>query len=274
MRNNQFKKLLAGLLAVLLLLTVVGCGGAEKTAAPEGDDSLQKVLDAGEFIIGFDAAYPPLTYLNGAGVMDGFDIDVADAVCRQLGIKLVKKAIDWDRKEELLNSGEIDCIWSGLSVTPERAESMCLSDPYIKNELIYVVMGDSEIKRVRDFTGKTIGTQSGSSTEDVLKEAEFYKDVTVRAYKDNAVLLDKLKEGEVDVAFVDSLAAYAFIRQSDEKFYVFPDAVREEECAVGFRKNDQALRDKVQETLIKMKGDGTLASLSVRWFGSDITVVK
>ena len=273
MRKINFRHLLAGLLAAILLLTAAGCGGTE-TVHSAGDDSLQKILDAGELIIGFDAAYPPLTYINGAGVSGGFDIDVAEAVCRNLGIKLVKKSIDWDQKEELLNSGEIDCIWSGLSVTPERAESMCLSDPYIKNELIYVVMADSEIKRVRDFEGKTIGTQAGSSSVEVLEAAEFYKDVTVKSYKSNDVLLDKLKEGEVDVAFVDSLAAYAFIRASDEHFYVFPDCAREEECAIGFRKDDRALRDKVQEMLNTMKGNGTLGALSTRWFGSDITVVK
>ncbi len=274
MRNVTIKKLLAGVLALLLLLTAAGCGGAEKTAAPESDGSLRKVLDAGELIIGFDGAYPPLTYLDETGTAVGFDVDLAESVCARLGVKLVKKAIDWDQKETLLNSGEIDCIWSGLSVTPERKETMCLSEPYIKNELIYVVMGDSEVKRERDFAGRTIGTQAGSSTVEVLEAADFYKDVKVIAYKDNAILLQKLIEGEVDVAFVDSLAAYAFIRESDEKFYVFPDCVREEECAIGFRKDDQTLRDKVQETLSVMKGDDTLGSISTRWFGSDITIVK
>lgn len=82
-------------------------------------------------------------FIDEAGEIVGFDIDVAQEVCDRLGVKLVKQGINWDTKEYDLNNGTIDCIWNGMSVTPARDEAMNLSEPYMKNEVIVVVLGNS-----------------------------------------------------------------------------------------------------------------------------------
>ena len=107
------KKLFAIILSIVSMsCCIMGCS--------DKDQSLQKVLDANELVLGLDASFPPMGYLNDAGNIAGFDIDVAEAVCKRLNIKLKAQPINWDEKEKDLNEGRIDCIWNGMSVTPAR----------------------------------------------------------------------------------------------------------------------------------------------------------
>ena len=112
------------LFAAFCLLT--GCGG--KTNDPKSDNSLQKVLEAKRFVLGLDVGFPPMGFVDEKGTITGFDIDVAQEVCNRIGVTLVKQGIDWDTKEDKLNDGTIDCIWNGLSITPERSKTMNFSE--------------------------------------------------------------------------------------------------------------------------------------------------
>ena len=273
MKNAKLRKALLIFLTAILALTAAGCGSAQ-TGDNRSDGSLQKILDAGQLVLGLDTEFPPMGFIDETGEIVGFDIDVAQEVCDRLGIALVKKGIDWDTKEEDLDKGNIDCIWNGMSVTPARAEAMNLSEPYMKNEVIVVVLGSSDIEGLRDLAGRKVGVQSGSTAQEVLETSDRVKDISVVTYDDNMELLNKLELGETDAALVDSVVAYHFILSSDKKYYILPDSLGEEEYAIGFRKGDQALRDRVQEILSEMKGDGTLGDISKKWFGSDITTVR
>ena len=269
------KTLLLGIAIVMLLFNFSGCMGecANKSEGEE-DNSLEKVLKSGVLVLGLDEGYPPMGFRNDAGEICGFDIDVAEEVCRRMGICLVTKSINWDTKEEELDNGIIDCIWNGMSVTPEREKTMALSEPYMKNELIFVVPGDSEAKANHDLVGKTVGIQAGSSVEDVIANNSYCQDMKVSPYEENLTLLKELRQGHMDAALIDSIVAYYFIFSSDEKYYVLPNSLSEEECAIGFRKNDLALRDRVQEIIHEMKADGSLGKISTKWFGADITIVR
>lgn len=264
------RKVVAVAACVLLALCLLtAC--SQKT---EKDASLQKVLDSGELILGLDIAFPPMGFIDGSGEIVGFDIDVAQEVCDRLGVTLVKKGINWDKNEEELNAGRIDCIWSGMSVTPGRVEAMCLSEPYMKNEFIFLLLGNSSVSGLKDLEGKLIGVQTGSTAEEALMASELYAKVRTWLFEDNVELLQRLERGEMDAALVDSVVAYYFVNNSKEPFFILPDSFGEDEYAIGFRKGDQALRDKIQEILGEMRADGKLAEIAVNWFGSDITTVK
>ena len=146
MKVSVLKKLLILLAAALLISSVAGCSDSKRSDSVKDDDSLQKIRDAGQLVLGLDIEFPPMGFVNESGEIVGFDIDVAQEVCNRLGVSLVKQGINWDETENDLNSGKIDCIWNGMSVTESRAEEMNLSEPYMKNELIVVVSGDSTIK--------------------------------------------------------------------------------------------------------------------------------
>lgn len=269
MKKPLLGKILICIIAAALALSLAGCANSGKT-----DDSLKKVLDAGRLVLGLDLGFPPMGFVDEKGEIVGFDIDVARAVCGRLGVELVTKGINWNTKEKDLNDGTIDCIWNGMSVTPQRSETMNLSDPYMKNEMIFVVRGDSEISAFRDLKDRTVGVQSGSTAQELLEESDLIANVTEIAFEDNQALLLQLEEGKLDAALVDSVAAYYFIFSKDEQFFILPDSLGEEEYAIGFRKGDQKLRDEIQKILGELKADGTLGEISQKWFGSDITTVR
>ncbi|MBR7038159.1 MAG: amino acid ABC transporter substrate-binding protein [Oscillospiraceae bacterium] len=277
----KMKRMMAALAAAAMLV-LTGCAPAAQTgstgdagsAAPAGDDSLQKVLDSGEFVLGLDASFPPMGFTDENNEIIGFDIDVAQEVCDRLGVKLVKQPIVWDAKEQDLDSGRIDCIWNGLSVNPGRAEAMNLSDPYMTNEMVFVVPADSEIKGLSDLPGKTVGVQLGSTAEEILEAADFYADIRATPLEDNVEALRQMELGFSDTVFMDSVVANYLITSNGKDFVILDEGLEQEEYAIGFRKNDQALRDEVQKTLSEMKADGKLGEISTKWFGSDVTTVK
>lgn len=283
-------KKLAKLIAVMALVPAMlaGCGSSngtsdETTAAADTDaaavteeagedNSLQKVLDSGEFILGLDATFKPMGYTDENDEIVGFDIDCAEEVCSRLGVKLVKQPIDWDTKEQDLDSGKIDCIWNGMSINASRQEVMNLSEPYMKNEMVFVVTADSTIASQADLDGKTVAVQSGSTAQEILEGAGL--NITENALATNVECLQQLELNLVDAVFMDSVVANYEIKESGKNYVLLSDGLEEEEYAIGFRKNDQALRDKVQQTLSEMKADGKLGEISEKWFGSDITTVQ
>ena len=266
-------RLLVELVAVVVVVIVAIYGEGNPNSVHKSDGSLQRVLDAGRLVLGLDANFPPLSYIDSRGEIVGFDPDMIQAVCNRLGVELVKHPLQWDIKRNELNEGTIDCIGS-VSLKGTAAREMKMSEAYIKEDLVFVVPGNSSIRRLRDLKGKKIGVQAGTTTQEVLKASTISKDVFVSALNDNLEVLQHLKRGKLDVALVDSTVAYYFMNSSKYQYYVLDDILGEDELAIGFRKYDANLRDRVQEILSDMSFDGTLGEISKKWFGSDITTIR
>lgn len=272
MKQSMFKRILTGFLAAGMLLCGVGCGSDGSSSTGE-DESLQKVLDSGKLILGLDASFTPMGFTNENDEIVGFDIDVAEEVCKRMGVELVKQPINWDTKEEDLDGGRIDCIWNGMSVNPERAERMNLSEPYMQNKMVFIVPADSEAATMDDLSDKIIGVQNGSTAQTLLRESKIGGSITESALATNIEAMQQMELGLVDAVFLDVIVAEYEINMGGKDYKILPDGLAEEEYAIGFRKNDCALRDEVQKILGEMKADGTLAEISTEWFGSDITTV-
>ena len=268
---NKCIRRITSIIAVLMLAASLGCTATQ--TGSQSDDSLEKILSSGQLVLGLDDAFPPMGFRDESGEIVGFDIDMAQSVCDRLGIELITQPIDWDEKETLLNSGEIDCIWNGMSVTDSRKEAMTLSDPYMKNEIIFLVPENSDVRYLNDLAGKTVGVQSGSSAAEKLEEIDVYPEISV-VNGNNMELIEMLKSGQADSILIDSVFAYYVAFSEDDQFYVLSDSLAEEKFAIGFRKNDLALRNKIQETIHEIATDGTLSEISTKWFGSDITIAR
>lgn len=282
------KKNLIRIFAALMLVPALAFSGCSKnsdegkatendtiangTETGAADNSLQKVLDAGQLVLGLDATFKPMGFTDENDNVVGFDIDVAEEVCSRMGVTLVKQGIDWLTKEQDLDAGKIDCIWNGMSVTPSRAVAMNLSDPYMKNAMVFTVKPSSGIASQADLDGKTVAVQSGSSAQDILEAAGLNISITLLAT--NVECLQQLDLGLADAVFLDLVVANYEISSTGKDYIVLPDGLEDEEYAIGFRKNDSALRNEVQKILSEMKKDGALGEISTRWFGSDVTTVK
>ena len=155
-----------------------------------------------------------------------------------------------------------------------RAEAMNLSEPYMKNEMIFVVPADSEVKSMDDLEGKTVGVQTGSTAQEILEAWDKFDTITESPLEENVTALNQMELGFSDAVFLDSVVANYFITSNDKDYEILPGNLESEEYAIGFRKNDQKLRDEVQSTLSAMKKDGKLGEISEKWFGSDVTTVE
>lgn len=259
---------------IALVLALVLC--TVSFAAFAEDASLQKVLDKKQLILGFDASFPPMGFTDENGDYVGFDLDVAKEVASRLGVELLLQPIDWSAKDLELNSGNIDCIWNGMTVTDERKAGMSLSIPYLNNAQVLCVLKDSPIKTIADMAGKTLALQSGSSAaEAVAANADLLASLKTAPveYSDNALALLDLENSGVDAVALDVIVANYYIAKKGANYRVLDEQLAPEQYAIGFRKDDIALTDAVNKTLIEMSKDGKLAEISTEWFGSDVTIV-
>lgn len=264
------KRLISLLLALTLLLSLA------VPALADADTSLTKIQEKGEFVLGFDENFPPMGFKDETGNHVGFDLDLAAAVCEKLGVKLVLQPIDWKAKELELNTGKIDCIWNGFSISEERAKAVLFSLPYMKNEQVLVVKKDSAFEKMEDLFGKQIGLQMGSSAADALATATEFKN-SLRAaveFNDNMIAMMDLDKGAIDAVLMDTIVADYYITMKDGAYKTLEPALAIEEFGIGFRLADAALKTAVDDALLALNADGKLAEISNKWFGRDITTIK
>ncbi|ADG81303.1 family 3 extracellular solute-binding protein [Thermincola ferriacetica] len=267
------------LTALLLLLAAVlvlsGCGGSSPSSSQASDPSWEKVKEKGEFVLGLDENFPPMGFRDEKGEIVGFDVDVAKEVTSRLGVKLKLQPINWDAKEQELNTGNIDAIWNGFTITEDRKQNVLFSKPYMKNRQVIIVMNNSNFTNLADLAGKKLGLQAGSSAADALAGAKDFKAKLgeVVEFDDNMTALMDLEKGGIDAVLMDEIVARYYITMKNKGYKVLDEALASEEYGIGFRKNDKQLMEKIQRTLEAMAKDGKLAEISTKWFGKDITTV-
>ena len=261
------KKIFAMFAAFACAAVLSACNDQKAESKAQADESLNKVKAAGEFVLGLDDSFPPMGFRDKDNNIVGFDIDLATEVCARLGVKLKTQPISWDAKEQELNTGKIDCIWNGMSVDSARAKAMNLSDPYLKNRMIFTVK-DKALASLAALAGKKIAVQNGSTAQKLLDASEAGKAAKeIVPFDDNQTALMDLDKGGVDAVFLDEIVAKYWIVTNAKDYTVLEEGLSDEVYAVGFRKKDQALRDAVNSALAAMKADGKFDEISAKWFG-------
>lgn len=265
------------MMMVAMLAVFAGCSSSSDTnsgTADSGtaqDNSLQNVLDKGTLVLGLDDSFPPMGFRDENNNIVGFDIDVATEVANRMGVELKLQPIEWSTKEMELNTGSVDCLWNGLSIDDERKQAMDLSEPYMTNRMVLVVLNDSEYTDQASLAGKTIGVQNGSTAEKILEESDFSKTIgNTIGFKDNVTAFMELETKGIDAIFMDEVVANYAITSQNKDFKVLEGGLTEEEYAVGFKKGNTALKNEVQKYIDEMKADGTMTQISEKWFGKDV----
>ena len=156
------KLMIAGVLALGACGMLAGCGGGDKAASSAAKAASGKPA---KIVAGMDDTFAPMGFRDDSGKIVGFDIDMAEAVSKEIGVPIEFKPIDWASKETELNSGRIDCIWNGFTMTPERTKKLAFTKPYMDNIQVYAVLNDSAIKTPEDLKGKKISIQEASPAE-------------------------------------------------------------------------------------------------------------
>ncbi|MCR5763140.1 MAG: amino acid ABC transporter substrate-binding protein [Treponema sp.] len=251
--------------AVAALVAVTGLVSCSKNKSSEKTT----------FILGLDDSFPPLGFRDENNAIVGYDIDLAAEVAKRMNKELVCQPIDWAAKEQELNTKKIDCIWNGFTMTEERKAAMAFTRPYLDNAQVVVVRSDSGIKTLSGLEGKVIGVQAGSSAEDAINDNPSFKNSlkSVVEFKENITALNDLEIKNVDGVVMDQVVANYSIKQTGRPYIVLSEGLANEEYGIAFRKDDVELRDRVQLILEEMDKDGTVAKISNKWFGTNLSVI-
>ena len=251
---------------LLMLFTLTGCSIDNAN-----------IMNREKIVIGFDESFAPMGFRNDKGEVVGFDVDLAKEAARRLGVKAEFKPIDWTKKKEEITSGNVDMLWNGCDITPERKEYMIFSKPYMDSRQVLIVKkgNDQGIYSEYDLKDKIVGMQAGTSSE-------IYIDKDIKKNFAEFKICNSLQEGfaaldreEFDVFITDEIAGRYEITQNPNRFEVIEANVSPiTEFGIGFAKDNTELRDKVQVVFDEMIQDGTAKKISKKWFNADLIKLK
>ena len=274
-----FAVIMASAIAVGLLS---GCGSKDVEQAAEGvkeavEEATEEVAsganDETTFTVGFDQEFPPYGYIGDDGEFTGFDLDLAAEVADRLGLELVLTPIDWDAKDMELNSGAIDCIWSGFTING-REDLYTWSEPYTDNSQVFVVKKTSGIEDFDDLKGSIVEVQTDSSAQQALDSEDF---ADLKASFDDYIIVPNynqafmdLESGAVDAIAMDIGVARFQIEGKEDTYRILEEPIVSELYGIGFLKGNEELRDQVQAAMDEIIADGTFAEISNKYFGYDV----
>lgn len=256
------------LFALAVALLAWGAAGPATAA-----DTLAEAKQKGKLVVGFEGTYPPYNFKDKDGTFKGYDVDVADAIAKKLGVKPEFVATEWAGIIAGLLSNRYDAIVAQMTVTDERKKQVDFSEPYtIYGPMLIVHKDNTAIKSYKDLGGKTIGVTLGTNFE---KLANSWKgqgiSVTVRTYPGMQEYLSDLAAKRIDAAMTDAVAPAVAIKERSLPLKQVGGPIEREAQAIAVRKGNPELLAAINKALGEMKADGSLKQLSLKWFGIDVT---
>ena len=271
------KKLLALALAVMMACLITGIAAAEES-------DWDYISGKGKMVVGM-TLFAPMNYYEGDEFV-GFDTELTKAVGKKLGVEIEFVEINWDSKEIELNSKNIDCIWNGICITPERKENMSMSNAYLYNTQAIVAKTDKMADLLANLEGVNVVAEQGSTGEGkllgtieddetvVVSAKEFFSKSNYTAVDSMAKALMEVKSGTADIALVDSVCALAMVGEGTDYADMSVNLDNNfglQEYGIAFRKGSD-VTEKVNEIIVELTKDGTVAEIAARYGLTDALV--
>ncbi|MBQ1838515.1 MAG: transporter substrate-binding domain-containing protein [Ruminococcus sp.] len=290
------KKFIALMMAGLMTAAAfAGCGGSGETSKTESktetttaapatadsatadsaDEDWAYLQSKGSMTVGI-TYFEPMNYKDENGELTGFETEFAKAVCAELGIEPEFQEIDWDSKELELKSKSIDCIWNGMTITPERQENMEISIPYMENKQVMVCKKENAEKFAQGVDGAVVVAEAGSAGEEVAQGDEFFKTAEYQSVESQATALLEVKSGTADVAIIDYVMSIGTLREGSDYTdltVVEAKSFAPEQYGVAFRKGS-AVAEKVNAAMKALAEKGKLKEIADKYNLTDLVLVK
>jgi cystine transport system substrate-binding protein len=245
---------------------------ADRTrCAVAADRLLDQIKARGTLRIGIEGTYPPFNYQDENGNLVGFEIDFANALAAQLGLKAAFMPTKWDGILAALDSGRLDVVINQVTITPERRQKYDFSEPY-------TVSGIQIITRTRDaqkldtekaLAGKKVGVGLGTNYEQWLKE--HVPEAEVATYEDDPTKLQDLMVGRIDAVLNDRLMAAYLVKQSGGQLAAAGQPFAKQEAGVALQQGHPELLAALNKGIDALRNDGELARISAKWFGAEVS---
>jgi len=273
------KKALSLLFIAALALMVAACGtqpnlpDTSKNTQKKNSsasNTLAEIKEKGEITIGLDDTLPPMEYRNEKNELVGFDIDFANALSKELGVKVKFVPSAWDGIIPGLDAKRFDIILSSMNVTDERKKKADFVEYFGVGQVLTVKAGNPlNIKTIDDLKGKNVGVQLGSTGETAVKSIDGIKEV--KKYDLTTDVFNDMGLGRVDAGVVGEMIGRYYMTTKPGVFEVAGEAFNVQPMGIAVRKGDTELRESLQEAVETLESNGTLSDISQKWFGSDIT---
>ncbi|MDO4288599.1 MAG: ABC transporter substrate-binding protein [Eubacterium sp.] len=262
------KKFLVLMIAMLTLAMTVlaGCGNS---GGGEEDPLADGVLS-----VAVDDTYLPMEFRDDQNNLVGFDIDLANALAEDLGVKVEFTTVAWDGIFNGLNAKQYDAIISSTSITPERQEGFNQTNPYVSNGIIIVSRKDAEpVTTFEGLEGKRVGVQLATTADEATQKLAEQKGVTMDLKQFDGMLdaFSALEGSQIDNVVTDIGVAMYYVAQKPDVFAVTSPVLTNEPIAITVRKGEDAFTEKLNESLKKLQENGTMTEISMKWFGKDMT---
>ena len=270
-------KIMTAAILTAVAVSLAGCSasgpnsGADTSgASATADDSLAAVLESGTLTVGTEGTYRPFTYHEGgSGTLTGYDVEVAEAVAAELGVEVKFEETQWDAIFAGLQAGRFDVIANQVSITPEREAAYTFSTPYTYSNGVIVVKSDNtSITSFESLSGKTTA-QSLTSNFYTLAEESGANIEAVEGWAQSVALV---QQGRVAATINDNLTYLDYKKQTGaEGLKIASTTDEQSETAFAFAKGSTTLADAVNKALDDLRAAGTLAEISEKYFGDDVS---
>lgn len=268
------KKVLSIILALVMTFSVVtlfaACSKDNAGDASTAESDLAYVQDKGKLVIGM-TLFAPMDYYadENESELVGFEVEFGKAVCEKLGVEAEFQVISWEAKESELNAKNIDCIWNGLTITPERQETMSISKPYMANKQVLITKSENvdKYKTAGSLEGLTVVAEKESAGEEVVTTDEFFKGCNYTAVDSMAKAMMEVKSGTADAAVIDYVTGIGSLGEGTdyENISIVENAsFADEQYGIAFRK-DSDITAKVNEIIDELIQDGTLKKIAEKY---------
>ena len=252
------KKFFALLMSLTMVLSLAACGGEK------AQENGLKTVQSGKLTMSTNAQFPPYEMIDDAGGFIGIDVEVAAKIAEKLGLELVVDDMEFDAALLAAQNGKSDMVMAGVTVNEERLQVMDFTNSYAEGIQVVLVKKGSGVS-LENLDQQLIGVQRGT-TSNIYCVGDFGEDAVV-AYDAAAVAVKALKNGQVDCVVLDNGPAQVFAEQ-DQELELLDTAYTQENYAIGLAKNNTALCEAINQALVELQEDGTVAAIVEKYIPS------
>ena len=273
----SFTQLRGFRLALAAASILAACGGQSSTSssttptasAPASASSAAPAADGKEYKVAMNAQFPPFESMNSSGQIEGFDVDVMNAIAKEEGFKVTYHQQAWDGIFASLKAGDNDILISGITITDDRKKEMLFSEPYYKITQVVLVPQGKKIVSVEDLkkmdkVGVTIGTTGDLAAQKILGATS----EKIIRLENLPLMLKEVETGAVDAVISDSAVVADYVKKKGDKGFTMvevPDFTVEY-YGIAVRQDDKALMDKINSGLKKIQASGEYDKISDKYF--------
>ena len=264
-------------LALAAASILAACGGQSSTSssttpaasAPASASSAAPAAEGKEYKVAMNAQFPPFESMNSSGQIEGFDVEVMNAIAKEEGFKVTYHQQAWDGIFASLKAGDNDILISGITITDDRKKEMLFSEPYYKITQVVLVPQGKKIVSVEDLkkmdkVGVTIGTTGDLAAQKILGATS----EKIIRLENLPLMLKEVETGAVDAVISDSAVVADYVKKKGDKGFTMvevPDFTVEY-YGIAVRQDDKALMDKINSGLKKIQASGEYDKISDKYF--------